>query len=84
LVHRQRRTIRDDDTVRRRRYGDRIRIEMKGEHGSSLFGAIEQVVRAPTSSASRHPRLVESAAAASGLLQGRARRSCEHGTIGTA
>jgi fumarylacetoacetate (FAA) hydrolase len=29
------------------RYGDRIRIEMADEHGASVFGAIDQRVRAP-------------------------------------
>ena len=29
------------------RYGDRIRIEMADEHGASMFGAIDQRVRAP-------------------------------------
>ena len=29
------------------RFGDRIRIEMKDAGGASLFGAIDQVVRAP-------------------------------------
>jgi fumarylacetoacetate (FAA) hydrolase len=30
------------------RFGDRIRIEMRDDAGRSLFGAIDQVVRAPT------------------------------------
>jgi len=30
-----------------KRYGDRIRIEMADEHGASMFGAIDQRVRAP-------------------------------------
>ena len=30
------------------RYGDTVRIEMKGSDGLSLFGAIEQKVVAPT------------------------------------
>jgi fumarylacetoacetate (FAA) hydrolase len=33
------------------RFGDRIRIEMKDEHGASIFGAIDQVVERYTPTA---------------------------------
>ena len=31
------------------KYGDTIRIEMKGKDGQSLFGAIDQAIAAPSS-----------------------------------